>query len=273
MKGITGKVAVIAGGATTFGAAVVDAFVEAGAKVALADIDAAAGRRLADRHGESVLFRPTDIADDGQIAAFVEAAVGRFGGIDFVVSMACSYLDRGMASSRAEWHKALDVNLIGGALLVQMAEPHLRARGGGAVVNFASIGGKAGRLGRWIYPTSKAAIIELTRCQAMDLAAGNIRVNSLSPAWTWSGPLAQAAGGDRERARAVAAPLHMLKRFAEPGEVAQAVLFLCSDHASFITGSDLACDGGNSAMGPEGDRTPLAELRAAARAPNTRSSA
>ena len=263
MKGIAGKVAVIAGGATTFGAAVVGAFVEAGAKVALADIDDAAGRQLAEKHGQAVLFRQTDIADDGQLGAFVDAAVKRFGGIDFVVSMACSYLDRGMASSRADWHKALDVNLIGGALLVQQAHPHMRARGGGAVVNFASIGGKGGRLGRWIYPTSKAAIIQLTRCQAMDLAADNIRVNSISPAWTWSGPLEQAAGGDRERARAIAAPLHMLKRFAEPSEVAQAVLFLCSDHASFITGSDLPCDGGNAAMGPEGDRTPLAELRAA----------
>ena len=266
MKGIAGKVAIIAGGATTFGAAVVDAFVEAGASVALADIDEAAGRRLAEGHGKALLFRQTDIADDRQIAAFVEAAAGRFGGIDFVVSMACVYLDRGVDSSRADWHKALDVNLIGGALLVQQALPHMRARGGGAVVNFGSIGGKAGRAGRWIYPTSKAAVIQLTRCQAMDLAADNIRVNSISPAWTWSGPLKQAAGGDRERARATAAPLHMLKRFAEPSEVAQAVLFLCSDHASFVTGSDLACDGGNSAMGPEGAGAALADLRAATQA-------
>ncbi|HEX7007565.1 MAG TPA: SDR family oxidoreductase [Alphaproteobacteria bacterium] len=266
MKGISGKVAAIAGGATTFGAAVVRAFVEAGASVALADIDEPAGRRLAEALGPSVLFRRTDLADDGQIAAFVDAAVARFDGIDFVVNIACTYLDQGMASTRADWHRALDVNLIGGALLVQRAHPHMRARGGGAVVNFGSIGGKAARAGRWIYPTSKAAVIQLTRCQAMDLAADNIRVNSISPAWTWSAPLEAAAGGDRERARATAAPFHMLKRFGEPTEVAQAVLFLCSDHASFITGSDLACDGGNSAMGPEGDRAPLAVLREATRA-------
>ena len=266
MKGLSGKVAVIAGGATAFGAAVVKAFVDAGVSVGLADIDDTAGKRLAETHGKALLFQKTDIADDAQLTSFVDATVRRFGGIDFVVSMACSYLDRGVASSRADWHKALDVNLIGGALLVQQALPHMRARGGGAVVNFGSIGGKGGRAGRWIYPTSKAAVIQLSRCQAMDLAADNIRVNSISPAWTWSGPLEQAAGGDRERARATAAPLHILRRFAEPSEVADAVLFLCSDHASFITGSDLACDGGNSAMGPEGAGAALADLRRATEA-------
>lgn len=266
MKGISGKVAAIAGGATTFGAAVVKAFVDAGCSVGLADIDDAAGRRLAETHGKALLFQKTDIADDAELAAFVDATAKRFGGIDFVVSMACTYLDRGLESSRADWHKALDVNLIGGALLVQQVLPHMRARGGGAVVNFASIGGKAGRAGRWIYPTSKAAILQLTRCQAMDLAQYNIRVNSISPAWTWSGPLAAAAGGDRERARATAAPLHILRRFAEPSEVADAVLFLCSDHASFITGSDLPCDGGNAAMGPEAAGAALADLRRATEA-------
>lgn len=263
MKGIEGKVVLVAGGATLFGAAVVRAFVEAGASVALADIDEPAGRKLAEALGPALLFRAADIADDGAVAAFVDAAVERFGGVDFVVNMACSYLDRGLASSRADWHKALDISLIGGAILVQQAHPHLKRRGGGAVVNFASIGGKAGRAGRWIYPTSKAALLQLSRCQAMDLAPDNIRVNSISPAWTWSGPLADAAGGDRERARAAAAPLHMLKRFAEPGEVAEAVLFLCSDHASFVTGTDLACDGGASAMGPERDGAALARLREA----------
>lgn len=265
MKGLKGKVAVIAGGATTFGAAVVKAFVDAGVSVGLADIDDAAGKQLAETHGKALLFQKTDIADDAQLASFVDATAKRFGGIDFVVNMACTYLDRGIDSSRADWHKALDVNLIGAALLVQQALPHMRARGAGAVVNFGSIGGKGGRAGRWIYPTSKAAMIQLTRCQAMDLAADNIRVNSISPAWTWSGPLA-AAGGDRERARATAAPLHILRRFAEPSEVADAVLFLCSDHASFITGSDLACDGGNSAMGPEGAGAALADLRRATEA-------
>ena len=160
---------------------------------------------------------------------------------------------------------ALNVNVVGGARLVRAVQPQMKRRGGGAIVNFGSVGGKAARVGRWVYPTSKAAIIHLTRCQAADLARDNIRVNSISPAWTWSRPLREAANDNRELAREFAEQLHMLPRFAEPREVAEAVLFLCSDHASFITGCDLACDGGNSALGPEALRSPLSELRDASR--------
>ena len=124
---------------------------------------------------------------------------------------------------------------------------------------------EAGSIGRWAYPTSKAALIHLTRCQAADLARDNIRVNSVSPAWTWSKPLREAANDDRALAQRFAADLHILQRFADPAEVAEAVVFLCSEHASFITGCDLACDGGNSVLGPEGLRSPLVELRRAAR--------
>jgi NAD(P)-dependent dehydrogenase (short-subunit alcohol dehydrogenase family) len=175
--------------------------------------------------------------------------------------MAATYVDDGIETSRKDWLHALDVNLVGGARLVRCVHPHMQRRGGGAIVNFGSVGGKAARVGRWAYPTSKAAVIHLTRCQAADLAPDNIRVNSISPAWTWSRPLQEAADDDRELARTFAEPLHMLPRFAEPREVAEAVLFLCSEHASFVTGCDLACDGGNSALGPEGLRSPLRELR------------
>jgi NAD(P)-dependent dehydrogenase (short-subunit alcohol dehydrogenase family) len=177
--------------------------------------------------------------------------------------MAASYVDAGMDTSRDDWLTSLNVNVVGAARMVREAHPYMKQRGGGAVVNFGSVGGKRGRQGRWAYPTSKAALIHLTRCQAADLAADNIRANSLSPAWTWSRPLREAAGEDRELAERFAADLHILRRFAEPREVAEAVVFLCSEHATFITGSDLACDGGNSALGPEGLRTPLAELREA----------
>ena len=200
---------------------------------------------------------------DEDIDRAVEEAEARFGGVDFLVFMAATYLDDGASTSRADWLTALDVNLVGVARFVQAVVPAMQRRGGGAVVNFGSVGGKAGRVGRWVYPTSKAAVLHLSRCQAADLAPLGIRVNTLSPAWTWSRPLREAAGDDREAATRFAAPFHMLGRFAEADEVAQAVLFLCSDHASFVTGSDLACDGGNSALGPEGLRSPLAELRAA----------
>jgi len=85
----------------------------------------------------------------------------------------------------------------------------------------------------------------------MDLAHDKIRVNSVSPGWTWSRVIKELAGGDKAKSNRVGGPFHLLGRIGEPEEVAEAVLFLCSDHASFITGTDLAVDGGYSAMGPE----------------------
>lgn len=260
MRGIEGKVAIVAGGATTFGEAVAVAFVDAGACVTIADVHEA-GAQVAAELGERALFCTTDVGDDDAIERAVTATLDRFGGVDFLVNMVAVYLDEGIDTSRDDWLLALGVNVVGTARFVHAVAPHLRARGGGAIVNFGSVGGKAARAGRWTYPTSKAAVLQLTRCQAADLAPDGIRVNSISPAWTWSRPLRQAAGEDRELAARYAAPLHMLRRFAEPSEVAEAVLFLCSDHASFVTGADLACDGGNSALGPEGLRSPLEELQ------------
>ena len=94
-------------------------------------------------------------------------------------------------------------------------------------------------------------MVQLTRSMAMDLAGEGVRVNSVSPGWTWSAIMDQLTGGDRAKTDRVAAPFHLLRRVGDPAEVANVVLFLCSDLASFVTGADYACDGGYSAMGPE----------------------
>jgi len=247
MRGLQGKVAIVPGGATKIGQAVVRAFAEAGVRVMIADIAEEAGRAM---EAEGVAFQRCDVRSDDDIAALVAATKAKWGRIDFLVNVACTYLDNGAASTRAEWLEALDVNIVGSVMLMQAARAEL-ARNKGAIVNFGSISSRVAQTGRWLYPVSKAAILQLTRNQAMDLAPEGIRVNAVSPGWTWSNIMDQLTGGDRAKTDAVAAPFHLLGRVGDPEEVAQAVLFLCSDEASFITGTDIRVDGGYTAMGPE----------------------
>jgi NAD(P)-dependent dehydrogenase (short-subunit alcohol dehydrogenase family) len=251
MKGLKGKVAIITGGATLIGAHVVRAFHSEGTRVVVADIDAEGGRKVADELGDGVLFVKTDLADDAQIAACVERTVAAFGGIDFLINLACVYIDNGIDASRQNWLDSYNINVVGGVMLLKAARPHMVERGGGAVVNFGSISAKVAQTGRWLYPVTKAAILQLSRNEAMDLARERIRVNTISPGWTWCRLMDELTHGDKTKTNRVGGPFHLLGRIGEPEEIAQGVLFLCSDHASFITGTDLAVDGGYSAMGPE----------------------
>jgi len=247
MRGLDGKVAIVPGASTKIGQAVVRALRAAGVRVMAADIDVANGKAL---EADGVIFKETDIRHDDQIEALVDATKQAFGRIDFLVNVACTYLDNGAESSRAEWLDALNVNIVGSVMLMQAARSEL-AKNKGAIVNFGSISARVAQTGRWLYPVSKAAILQLTRNQAMDLAPDGIRVNAVSPGWTWSNIMDELSGGDRAKTDKVAAPFHLLGRTGDPEEVANTILFLCSDEASFITGTDIRVDGGYTAMGPE----------------------
>ena len=260
MKGLHGKCAIVTGGATMIGEAVAADLIEHGARVVIADINAEEGRRIAAALGPAASFQATDITDDTQVATCVAAADERFGGVDFLVNCACSYVDNGVLSSRAEWLQSYNVNVVGAAIMLQACRPEMIKRGGGAVVNFSSISAAAAQAGRWLYPISKAAMVQFTRNAALDLGPEGIRVNAVSPGWTWSSVISALSGNDKAKADRVAADYHILGRLGLPGEVAQVVSFLLSDHASFVTGAEYACDGGYGALGPEGRAAAIGRL-------------
>lgn len=252
MKGLEGKVAIVTGGAASIGEAVTRALHGAGVKVVIAARSADVGEALASELGEGALFHRTDIAKDDDIYALVDKTVTTFGGLDFLVNVAAVYMDDGPNSTREQWLSTFNINVIGHAILVQAARPHLAKSKGAAVVNFGSISASIAQGNRWTYPVSKAAIHQMTRNMALDLASDGIRVNTLAAGVTWSVPVAGLTQNDRELADEVCGNYQPLGRAVNAEEVADAVLFLCSDHSSFVTGTELAVDGGYGALGPEG---------------------
>ena len=250
---LAGRVAIVTGSTQGVGADIARVLSCAGAQVVVLGRNAQAGealvRELTARPGAQALFCDTDIEEDAQIDACIAATLQRFGRIDFLVNNACIYVDEGIASTRAQWHQTLGVNLVSAAIFAQKALPHLQH--GSVIVNLGSVGGKFGSAGRALYPASKAAMLQFTKSLAVSLAPQGIRVVAVSPAWTWSPAVQALSGGSREHANEVAAALHPLGRVGDGAEVGNAVVFLCSEAASWITGVDIPVDGGYSVLGPD----------------------
>lgn len=256
MIDLGGRVAVVSGGTQGLGADIVRRLHGANVRVAILGRGADLGAALATSLGQDALFIETDLRNDADIEHAVAQTVAHFGRLDILINNACIYTDAGLDSTREQWHTAMDVNVIGAALLIKTAKEHL-PDGKGVIVNITSVGGRFGAAGRALYPASKAALAQLTRNAAVTLAPRSIRVLSVTPAWTWS-PALESRAGTVERADAVAARLHPLGRAGRGDDVADAVVFACSDMARFISGTDIAVDGGFSILGPDQGRSPAA---------------
>src|SRR6476620_6083956 len=243
------KTALVTGAARGIGLATAKRFLAEGWQVGLLDIDGEGLARAAAEiaQPERTLVLTCDVADPAQLGSAFEGMSKRFGRLDALVNNAGTAVFKPLLeTTHDEWQRVLAVNLSGPFLATQRAAPMMADNGGGAIVNIASISGLRASTLRVAYGTSKAALIQLTKQQAVELGTVGIRVNCVAP-----GPV------DTEMAKlvhsvAISADYHdviTLNRYGTTEEIADAIGYLCSDAASYINGQVLAVDGGFDATG------------------------
>jgi NAD(P)-dependent dehydrogenase (short-subunit alcohol dehydrogenase family) len=249
-----GKVVIVTGGTHGIGFAIALELLREGAQVLVSalPVDVEEGRAAFATAGFSPAIVAGDLIEETFCREIVVQTLTRFGRVDGLVNNAFSFLAKALDATAADFARSFGVGPIAFARLTQLVSEPMRRQGGGAVVNVSSISAWVAQPNRWTYNVAKGAVAQLTRCAALDLAPDRIRVNSVSPGWIWTREVDKAAGGDREKYDPVWGQFHMLGRMGHPVEIAGPVLFLLSDDASFITGTDLPVDGGYNALGPEG---------------------
>jgi NAD(P)-dependent dehydrogenase (short-subunit alcohol dehydrogenase family) len=249
---LQGKVALISGAGGGICRAIAIAFAEAGASVGCFDVNegaAAETARLVNAAGSQALSRHCDVSREADAQEAADTTHAAFGRLDILVSGAAPH-DRGgpvTETSVADWQQVIDINLTGSFLLSRAALPYMIAGGGGSVIFIASQLGRVGSAGRAAYCASKGALIQLAKVMAIDHAAQNIRVNTLSPGAVETERTLRRYGSFAA-ANQTLGRKHLTQRLGTPGEIAPAAVFLASDAASFVTGSDLLVDGGYTAI-------------------------
>lgn len=243
---LKGKVAIITGGAAGIGRGIVEVFAREGARVAIADRDAAKAHEtesaIRSAGGEAAAFH-VDVANGESASRMVADVVSRFGRLDILVNNAgIRYVKPFLEYSEDEWRKTIDVNLTGLFLCCRAAVPEMLRNGKGKIVNLSSVAGEFGRPFRIAYCASKGGAIAFTKALAVDMSGKNICVNALAPALIDT-PLNSEYANDDALADVWGKEL-LVRRWGRPEDVAAAALYLASDDSDFVTGTVLTIDGG-----------------------------
>jgi len=261
---LDGKVAVITGGASGIGKGCVSRFVDAGAKVVIADVSVDAGEAFAAELGDAAAFKETDVSDPQAVNDLVAFAVDRFGGLD------CMFNNAGISGTRrdhlldedfADFQRVIAVNLLGVACGTQAAARYMKDHGGGSIINTTSIAGLQAQRSTWAYGPSKAAVIQLSASAALDLGELGIRVNCIAPANIQSPILGNMVTKGLDLTEARRAELmedvrqfliarQPIKRQGTTDDIAEAAIFFASDRSSYMTGQVLRVDGGMTIGNP-----------------------
>jgi NAD(P)-dependent dehydrogenase (short-subunit alcohol dehydrogenase family) len=254
MRGLKEKVAIVTGGASGIGRGIMERLCQEGVSVTFSGMSEIgfATEQECQANGYAVQFLRGDMAEEAFCRRLVEEAVRKWGKLNYLVNNAFSFIAKGFDSTREDWLRMMSVGPIGYATMAQYSVPAMREQGSGSIVNLSSISAHIAQPNRWTYNAAKGAVNQLTRCMALDFAADNIRVNTVSPGWIWTREVDKAAGNDRAKWGPVWGRFHMLRRLGEVEECASPVAFLLSDEASFITAAELMVDGGYRGMGSEG---------------------
>jgi len=251
---LDGKVALVTGSTTGIGEACARALSEAGAAVMVTGRNELRGLAVVEslrNAGGVAEFTQVDLRGDGACEALVAGTIDRLKGLDILINNAgILYTARAVETTNEQWLDTFAVNVNALFYMSRAAITHMKEKGGGSIVNTASEWGLNGEPNHVAYCASKGAVLQITRCLALDHAQDNIRVNSVCPGEIHTQMvddiLAKQGGDPEENLQALAAGIPM-RRLATPDEVARCVRFLASDEASYVTGANLAVDGGNDA--------------------------